>query len=33
MKKEGLASNEYDEDKGFIYPIYTASTIKNHIVG
>jgi len=33
MKKEGLASDKYDEDKGFIYPLYDGSTKNEHIKG
>ena len=33
MKKEGLASDHYDEEKGFVYPVYSASSIDNHICG
>ncbi|MBX4209966.1 MAG: hypothetical protein K4H23_02140, partial [Mollicutes bacterium PWAP] len=31
MKKEGFASDNYDEENGFIYRFYDGSTKNNHI--
>lgn len=33
IKKEGLCSDTYDEEQGFIYPFYDASTKNDHVKG
>lgn len=33
MKKEGIASDSFDAERGFIYPVYSGSTIGNAING